>query len=528
MSDHIEHIQEKFPRPIALLIGKANREKGSAEQARKLVSGVIHYAGLTTLARLHATGGVPEDLAARARELLERPSPGGWVDFIGHADKALVARGRGPSLGVPLDVTPERLAFAEKLSTARGRSRRGALTVREILDLLVQFRNDLAHDRPPRELDAHGRMVVDALAELLAQLPALTRNALVVVEKTSGEADGSLNATLARLHSDGAPRGIPEVRTVSHEKQLFKDRLFLQGDSGALIPLYPFIVYNEQHVYWCNNGDFFSPDGDRYETSVAGTARKDLEALRGSWKSDGQSSARGEDDVAHGRFSGVDVSGYLSAKALGEQLVVRLTPAGANLLRQAERKSTLNGSISAQMVNDLLTRAGLLEAGEGDRKLTRRGEELAIESTSASPRGEDVRVIRWKPEVLDQLVSAAAAVAPEILKMNPGSAPDYDDVGRMTGRRALDMRLVDYIAAVTGLAKATVTRKLGAAPGQHVRNTLETYDSIEGLSRLTVRQALELDLTRVLARLTGRSERAVTQLLRASDAEAAVGEVFRR
>ncbi|MDP3208142.1 MAG: hypothetical protein Q8M65_03245 [Rhodoglobus sp.] len=528
----IDEIQSRFPNPIARVIGDAATHK-DADRTRRLVAASVQYAGLTTVARLVRSGGVPAALQAQAVKLLERPALGEWVEFIGRADKELVTRGRGYSLGVPLSHVPERLADNRILQREMGHDGSGTLTVGEILRLHVQWRKAHSHERlSSAEAGRLAQMVVRAVAELVGQLPSLTRESLLLARVVVIEHDQKAHATFVKMHGDGKPR-LHEGPPISAAAQdLARDRLFLHGSSSDLTPLYPLMVSVDERIYWINGDDYYSPEADSCPGPEIDAARKVLRTLIDSWQ------AARVSDVPTAAPSSVpphlsapppDISGYLTATALGERLVERLTPAGANLYRQKLGMGSLNGSISALMVNDLLKHLKLLEESDSDRRITANAANLAIETASASPRGENIRVIRWKPEVLDVLLAEVrkriGAGAMQALEANP--TPDYDTVGGMTGRRALDEQLTEYIAEVTGLAKSTVTKRLNASPVRHVRNTFaDSYDSVEALGHLTARRALELNLVRTLAALTGRSGPRVGQRLREATPQTRVGTLF--
>jgi len=524
----IDEIQHRFPNPIARVIGAAASHQ-DPDRVRRLISGVVHYAGLTTIARLLHSGGVPSALQRSTTRVLDKPTIGQWVELIGQADKELLARGRDHSLGISLGHVPERLGESQTLQREIEGGGANKLSVREILALFARFRNDHSHERLPAEQAVRlAPIVVAAVAELVEQLPSFKTEKLLLARQVVREHDGTMRGTFVRMHGEGSPPLHYDPSIAVADRELASGRLFLRGASPDLIPLYPLMVGQDEKIYWLNGGDYHSPLGEPCAGQEKDAAQKALRTLIGSWSA--ETSPTPPVDVLLPSAPPPDISGYLTARALGERLVERLTPAGANLYRQKLNKSSLDGTISAQMVNDLLKCLNLLDEIDGDRRISPSATKLAIETASASPRGENIRVIRWKPEVLDLLLAEVrtriGSSAMKAIESNP--IPDYDDVGSMTCRRAIDEQLNEYLVEVTGLAKATVTRRLNGAPGgQHVRNTFsDCYDSLEALGHLTANRVLELNLVGALARLAERSERTVTQRLRDAPPRSTVRTLF--
>jgi hypothetical protein len=518
-------IQGHYPGPIAKAFGEAARER-SLDSATGLVFALLHYVGLTTMAQLLASGGVPTTQHALAIRLLEKPLLGEWLEFIGHGEKELAARGRRLPLGESLGFVPVRREKSAALRAALEGDPTGTLTVREIFALYVQFRNKHAHKKLSRErADELAGEVLASVDELVQQLPSLMSEGLRLVREVRTPDEQSVRVSFVRLHGDGPsrPDGAPIV--FSNKEHFVEGRLFLGGTSD-LVPLYPMMVAVGERLCWINGRAFHDLGGQAQTKPETEAALKAIAVLIATWRSGkGTSAGTGVEELPP---PPIDLSGYLSAKVLGEQLVERLTPVGANLLRQDMKRVTLDGTISAQMVNTLLGDLGLvIEAADG-LTVSVSAAALAVE-TNSTPRGGNVRVIRWKPEVLDRLhQEAVRRLGPKAkAEIEAARTPDYEEVGGMTGSRALALQLTAYIVEVTGLAKGTVTNRLGKSGGTHVRNIFDDcYGSLEALGHLPSHRALELNLARTLSELTRLSAKTVDQRLRKVRAGTTIRDLF--
>lgn len=516
-------IQGSYPSPVAKAFGEAARERDLAS-ATGLVNALLHYVGLTTMAQLLASGGVPPAQHALAIRLLERPLLGEWVEFIGNGEKELAARGRRFLLGVSLGSVPARHEKSVALRASLEGDPAGKLTIREILALYVQFRNKHSHNKMPRErAEELAKSLLESVDELLQQLPSLTSESLRLAREVRMPDAQRVRVSFFRLHSDGPPRPDGDPVFFTNKGHFVEGRLFL-GATSELVPLYPLMVAVGESLCWINGRAFHDLAGHKRTEPEA--ALKALGDLITTWR--GSDGAK-EPEPPPPPSPPADLSSYLTAKVLGERLVERLTPVGANLLRQNMKRGTLDGAISAQMVNTLLGDLGLVVGAADGLSISPSAAHLAVETNSAFPRDGSTRVIRWRPEVLDLLHGEVVRRLGKkaMVEIERARVPDYDEVGGMTGSRALSLQLSEYIVEVTGLAKSTVTRRLRESGGMHVRNIFDDcYDSVEALGHLTAHRALELNLVGPLSELTRRSAKAVDQRLRGAGPRTTIRGLF--
>jgi hypothetical protein len=102
-------------------------------------------------------------------------------------------------------------------------------------------------------------------------------------------------------------------------------------------------------------------------------------------------------------------------------------------------------------------------------------------------------------------------------------------VGDLTARRAIDLDLVDYIAAVTGRSVGSVKRKLTLSDARtRVRNIFDEYYDAAVLGAMSVRFVLDHAIESGIARLVGMSERRVRNRLQSMHGKTKVSTAFAR
>jgi len=433
-------------------------------------------------------------------------------------------------LGVSLKHVLERANCHQLLRSAWGKSATERVSVLDALNLLTEFRNDQSHDNFELAKARHlAPLVVPAVAELLEQLPLFATETLLLARVVSKESEG-LRATFVRMHGPEHFMPYPEGRISPAFGDLSVGRLFLVRTSTEIVPLYPLIVSVEEKFYWAYKEVYLGREAVSGGGQDVEKARQDLDALKASWKQGrAHTASTGVPPTTASASPPLDLTGYLNATGLGRELAEQLTPGGVRLLREVLNKSDPRGPIGGGIVHTLLQDIGFLEKRDGVWHITAAAGELARETTSIR-HGQSVRVIYWNREVLKRLVNEVRKrigdSAMDAIQAN--TIPDYDAVGGMTGRRALDEQLNDYLAEVTDLARAAVTRRLNeASGGQHVRNTFaDCYDSLDALAHLTASRARELRLEGALARLTGRRPQWIAQRLGVAPPATRLGALF--
>jgi|GEM_PF-1879676 len=234
----------------------------------------------------------------------------------------------------------------------------------------------------------------------------------------------------------------------------------------------------------------------------------------------------------------VPAGDLLSASELGAELVARIGAAGANALREHLGIKNMSGEISAQIVNQLLQDCGFHVKGADGWALTKEGAEWGAETSGRGPQGQAVPMLRWQRRLIDHLAeNIEERVGPlptDEEELDEEQADDveevevdYDTVGDLTARRAIDLELVDYVALVTGRSTQSVKRALSEAHGRtKVRNVFREYYDMAVIGNMTIRWALDCDAVGAIARLIGFSERRVKARLQGVHGRTSIAKVF--
>jgi non-specific serine/threonine protein kinase len=195
-----------------------------------------------------------DDLTVReSLTRLQHPSLGHWAGLL----RSVLAWRRRQELRDVDFVFPELAALYSKAApelvagaTLLRRVQQSGITrisLRQLIDTLVEYRNDQAHGAGQNST-YYSDMVPPlqaALEEALVQVPALARHSLSFVENVSLERGGARAITLLRLMSD-RPRLRPLRETLSPDtahpepQQLY---LLDQGSLTGAIPLHPLLVF---------------------------------------------------------------------------------------------------------------------------------------------------------------------------------------------------------------------------------------------------------------------------------------------
>ena len=152
-----------------------------------------------------------------------------------------------PELAALYSKTASELVAGAELVRRLQKSGVTKISLRQLIDALVEYRNDQAHGAGQSSA-YYSEMVPPlqaALEEALLQVPALVRRSLSFVESVSLERGGARTITLLRLTSD-RPRLRPVRETLSPEAAYSEPQQLYLLDSGTLvgaISLHPLLVF---------------------------------------------------------------------------------------------------------------------------------------------------------------------------------------------------------------------------------------------------------------------------------------------
>ena len=242
----VEQIRLSYPLPIAKLYEAMCLEHEPRQRVRKLTDlfeVIARYLVLVGLAS-YIYHELSDPKVEELRPELERASLGNWIMLLRAIDTGLRSEGITPLLD-----QPNRNRSGEAISKANQAlaqitcvTQPKKVRLIHFFDSTVQFRNKkIGHGSlSPREAKAVLRPLESALSQWLAELPILHMQQLVYVDRVEWQ-DPQFVCYGTNLNSG----------TFFSPVQLVRDRPITHGqvylhhpDSDALIPLYPFFVFD--------------------------------------------------------------------------------------------------------------------------------------------------------------------------------------------------------------------------------------------------------------------------------------------
>jgi len=199
-----------------------------------------------------------------------------------------------------------------------------------------------------------------------------------------------------------------------------------------------------------------------------------------------------------------DVSGqearddWLSATQIGESLREELSVGGCNLLRAELGRKGETGSVSPQMVNELLEQMGFVVTVGEQRRLTELGAQYGQERGALGR--PEVRILQWDPSTVGEVARHARKLlgTKELKAAAAESAFNFSSVGELSGAKALSYDLIWFISDVTGNAESLVKRQLRKFSMKKVKTIFDFYNP-DFLAKVTVRRALDYDMSEAIA-----------------------------
>lgn len=230
---------------------------------------------------------------ASLREL-ERPSLGHWLGWLRDILDLYRRKNhplRIPELGtfcsqkttgeLPAAATALRRIMVDRMGSTGGESNATAITPLQFFQLLVEYRNKLAHGvhAGPNEKRRVAEILKPALRALLQGMHFLADYPLVYVRRVEadegdGPADSLRFAHFLTSLSSNAPWEMENPRVSGEHERARRDRLYLldkEGDFHPLLSVHPLLIFrycencNREQVFLLNDGSSNSSDYLSYQ-----------------------------------------------------------------------------------------------------------------------------------------------------------------------------------------------------------------------------------------------------------------------
>lgn len=362
----------------------------------------------------------------------------------------------------------------------------------------------------PRNVDVGAGAVPAATRELAPTSPGLPPDLQGASELAERLADALGDAAVARLR-EGLGRTTKTGKVSGQMVNLLLEGLGFQSHDGSA---------------WRLN-DKGKPFG--FEVTTTDWRGVPISSIR--WKPDVEKPLRDEVLQRIGVSQGVHIAArevhddWLSATQLGEAMREEISVVGCNLLREALGVQKQDGTVSPQMVNQLLERMGFVVEIGGERHLTSKGARFGEDRAALGRPG--IKVLQWSPSTVSELVKHTRDLVGvrELRDAVEESVPTYVNVGELTGARAIGYGLQRFIAGATGETEQTVKRRLNAKRQWKVKYIFNFYDP-DVLGAMTVRRALDFSVAPAISEHVGLEEAAVLRRLKKTQGNTRVATLF--
>jgi eukaryotic-like serine/threonine-protein kinase len=352
MDDH--RILEHQPLPLARCYRRwrnAAEVRERHDAAYYLFEIYLKYAASIAIAH-YLAGEARDHRVNAALKGLARPSLGEWLRFLRECLRFLV-EGKEPERAVAAIASlfeakeahsePLRALFNGLRSFRAGSpSDRDKLSLSMLLEEVVSYRNRvLGHGAPPgkEHLKRFGDLFAEAFPDLIDRSPYLTARRLVAFDSLQVEEKSRIECGVVEYMSDRPMRRkIPHTIPYGSEAPE-KDRLYLLGEDGRFVPLYPLLVINneaqDEDVYFLNEVDGGSPEylsyttGARHRPAGATEAQAKLFERILGYRVDASMLSRIGDDLAPGAEAQAKAGPEDGARRLGDYRIVREVGRGA-------------------------------------------------------------------------------------------------------------------------------------------------------------------------------------------------------